>query len=218
MNRTKATIEERLRRAQVAISSALTDPTLQAALANYGYDVSRLHEGQHLRDTAHALYQQQKDGYGNLRKAKDARATAYMQAQETYARYLTVAKVAFKRDRGTLHKLYPPVRRNYTIAGWLARTRQFYTSALSDPHALSALARYGITSEMLEAGARQIDTVEACNVTQQQCKGAAQDATRMRNLAMVDLDEWLRDFKTIARIALNERPQFLEKLGMTVHR
>ena len=43
--------------------------------------------------------------------------------------------------------------------------------------------------------------------------GDAQDATNRRNEAM---DQWVRDLRDVARIALRDRPQLLERLGFMV--
>ena len=45
-------------------------------------------------------------------------------------------------------------------------------------------------------------------------EGEAQQATKDRVAAMDALDEWMSDFVAIACIALEEIPQFLEKLGI----
>jgi hypothetical protein len=42
----------------------------------------------------------------------------------------------------------------------------------------------------------------------------AQDATQARDAALDALDAWMSDFIAIARLALEERPQYMEKLGV----
>ena len=46
---------------------------------------------------------------------------------------------------------------------------------------------------------------------QEAAKGAAQQATRERDLA---LDAWRAQYVKIARVALRNKPQLLEKLGL----
>ncbi len=79
---------------------------------------------------------------------------------------------------------------------------------------LNGFAEYGITEDKLKAAQTEMLTVEAANAAQEQEKGEAQDATQQRNQAIDLLDDWLSDFIAIARIALEDRPQLLEVLGI----
>jgi hypothetical protein len=47
-------------------------------------------------------------------------------------------------------------------------------------------------------------------------RGEAEDSTQVRDAKLDELDEWTADYKTIARVALEEHPQLLEKLGIKV--
>ncbi|HKM44519.1 MAG TPA: hypothetical protein VJY12_03570 [Dysgonamonadaceae bacterium] len=46
--------------------------------------------------------------------------------------------------------------------------------------------------------------------------GESQDATDVKNAAMTQMDEWKEDFDVIANIALYDKPQLLEVLGIFV--
>lgn len=214
MTQSKANIERRLARAQVAITNALADPGLQAALTTYGYTIARLEQGRALRDAAIVLYQQQKDGYGGLFAAADTLDEAQRQAGDTFMRHVKVARVALKQDRGALQKLGLLARRKRGLASWLAQAHQFYANAQSNPDILGKLAAFGITATMLADGQRKIDSVGLSDAARRQRKGAAQDTTRARDEALAELDAWMADFLKIARVALQDRPQLLHQLGL----
>src|SRR5215212_9773251 len=98
-------IEQRLTLATIAIGTALAEPSLAPALAGFGYSAERLRQGGSLRESALALYQRQKGAYGDSQTANDAYAAAQGLAQETYMRYVKVARVALEAERGALQKL-----------------------------------------------------------------------------------------------------------------
>ena len=54
----------------------------------------------------------------------------------------------------------------------------------------------------------------ALNSSQEREKGETQSATQDRNATIEALDEWLDEFKEVARIALDETPQLLEALNL----
>ncbi len=46
--------------------------------------------------------------------------------------------------------------------------------------------------------------------------GESQDATKQKDAAFAEIDDWMRDFYAVARIALEDHPQLLETLGILV--
>jgi hypothetical protein len=213
--RTRLKIENRLTEAQVAIANVLASPDLQDALAMYGYTAERIAEGETLCGAAKERYQHKITAYGGLRSAFDALGAAERQAQEIYTRHIKIARVALEDDRGALQALHLAGRRKLSRAGWLVQARHFYAAALADQAIVRKLAEFSITPRMLEEGARQVETVADRHAAQRQQRGVAQDATRARNAALAELDNWMSDFKTIARVALKDRPQLLEQIGVT---
>jgi len=127
-----ASIEARLVAAQVAIDIVMADPSLQAIMAAYGYDVARMRQGRALREQALALYQQQRTALGDRFAATDARASAHARAHAVYIRHLAVARVALRGDRGAAQKLDLAKSRKRAQAIWQIQAQQFYANALSD--------------------------------------------------------------------------------------
>jgi hypothetical protein len=215
MSKPRAAIDERLASAQLAIEGAINDANIQSALAAYGYSLERLEEGKALHTSALALHKDQQVRYGDLFAAKDALTGFEQQARLAYMRHVRVARVVFMKDRGTLHKLGLTSARKKTLAGWLLQADQFYTNALLDPTIVSALAAHRVPVQQLEAGKLQVGEIAARRIARNGHKGTARAATRSRDMAMDALEQWLAAFKAMARVALEDQPHTLEKLGLT---
>lgn len=212
----KQTIDARLQAVQVALDNIQNDPQLRAALAAYGYDTERLNVGRQLYDTAMQLQQQQQAKRGDQIGATEEANAAVDAANETYMRFVKVARVALKGQRGALVSLDLVGERKDTLAGWIGQAKQFYTTALANEVILEQLTEYGITAAKLRDGQQQVAAVEAAHVEQQQNRGTAQQATAERNAALRALDAWYADFLKIARVALADDAQQLEKLSIVV--
>jgi hypothetical protein len=215
MPKTRKSVAERLNLARTAIANTLDDSALQSAMIAFGYTPERLREGQALREAAQALCQRQHAAYGDLYAATDALDAAKRQAQANYMRTVGVARVALGSERGGLEMLGLQVQRKRDLAGWLMQAQQFYANALANTAVLDRLVVFGITPELLAAGAREVEMVAACYAAQRQQRGAARSTTRQRDAAIAALDAWMGDFMKIARLALRDQAPSLRKLGVT---
>jgi hypothetical protein len=218
LKRHKSTINERLANAQSALTNARNDPQLAALLAAYGYDAQRLEQGQALRSAALALHDQQKDLYDGLRSARSKLSTFERAVYKRYMHHLKIARTAFEQDPDTRARLELGGRRAEARAGWLAQARKFYRVALATPEIAQRLITFGAIQAELEQAREQIDQVAARQAERSDGKGSAKGATRARTDALAALDEWMRDFIQVARVALKAHPELLDKLGVAARR
>jgi hypothetical protein len=212
----RQTIADRLQVVQVALDNTQADPQLQAAFAAYGYDTERLNVGRQLYTAAVQLQQQQHAKRGDQIGATEQAKVVVDAANEAYMRFVKVARVALKNQRGALVSLDLVGDRKHTLAGWVGQAKQFYTTALANEAILAQLAEYGITAAKLRDGQEQLAAAEAANVEQKQHRGTAQQATTERNAAVRALNAWYGDFLKIARVAFADDAQQLEKLSIVV--
>ncbi|MBI9038875.1 MAG: hypothetical protein JEY97_12135, partial [Bacteroidales bacterium] len=70
-----------------------------------------------------------------------------------------------------------------------------------------------ITLEVLSQANSQLSEVEQAQADYIRESGETQQATEAKDDAFETLDEWMYDFKLVARIALADKPQLLEVLG-----
>lgn len=209
-------IQNLLLQAQTAIDNALTDDEVKGFLSVFGYDDAALNAGKALLDEASQLNLQQLKEYGDQYTATQEFNAKWGTAKADYTRLTKIARVAVKNDAAAYQKLGLSGPRRQSFSGLSAQMDPFYTNALADPSILAALGHFGITAEKLNTGKANYDAAKAASVTQQNEKGEAQQATLVRDQAVDALEDWLSDFIAIARIALEEKPQLSEKLGISI--
>lgn len=209
-------IPDRLSRANTALTNVQSDPTLREAVAAYGYDQTLLQEGQALLDRAQAAQQAMLADYGRQYDATDAVRAAYEKAHTVYMQHVKIARVALKNRRGAAAALQLLGDRKESIRGWLEQATTFYDNALANDDVQTALARFNITPEVLAEAQASVQAVADANSAQEQEKGNAQNATQARDAAVDALDDWMSDFRVVARVALEEQPQQLEKLSISM--
>lgn len=196
------------------LTNAQEHPDIAAALDLLGYDAVTLQEGQTLLETARALHDTQIREYGEQHAATRAFETALQVADKAYATHRRLAKLAFKTDAQRQTDLHLNARKPRAYKPWYEQARHFYTALLADTAAQNSLARFKITLEALTAAQTQVEQTLSLKNEQEREKGEAQDATQQRNAALENIDEWLTDFKVVARIALEDTPQLLEALAL----
>jgi hypothetical protein len=76
------------------------------------------------------------------------------------------------------------------------------------------MTKFGYTTDKLNNEYTLVKDVADKNLTQKKETGEAQQATELRDKKIDELDKWISDFRSIAKVALSDTPQKLEKLGI----
>lgn len=207
-------IDELIVKAGIGINNSLQNRELQQMLAVFGITEEKLNVGKGLLDEAAALNNQQTKETGDWRQATDDLGAKTDAAFAPYITLVKVARIAFAQEPGAWTALGLAGDRKRSQSGLLAQLNQFYTNLSGNTEWLEKMAGYGITAEKLAvAKALALEAEEALN-RQKVEMGEAQDATLRRDRAADTLQEWYSDFIAIARIALEDNPQYLEMLGI----
>ena len=210
------TIDEILHRVKLAISNALSDAEILAALIIFGYDEVKLNQGLSICTEAESLVLMQTKEYGEQYQAQDDFRESRSLADRTYIKSLKIARIAFNDNTEALRSLNLPGSRKRTFSGWLTQAKTFYVNMLANDEYIASMQKFGYTAEKLQAEQALVMTAETNNFSYDKEKGEAQQSTVNRDEKVDELIDWFRDFIEIARIALEENPQWLEKLGIVV--
>ena len=99
---------------------------------------------------------------------------------------------------------------------FLEAVKKFYSEALKDESIQTKLARLAITPSDLSATATLIMEMEEARTDYYREKGESQDATKRKDLAFAEMEDWMSEFYANAKIGLEDNPQLLESLAKFV--
>jgi len=211
----RKTFAELLEQRRVLIFNS-RKPEIATLLQSYGIDSTHLENGVNLYNsvitaTENQRREQQEQGlaYDNLYVSKNDFATRY---KKTFK----IAKMASRTDANLQDRLKvnAPVER--AIESWILQAIDFYNRLNNEPDFITVLNKYGITSETISQEKQIADNLRLLRNEAMSEKGQAQEATRVRDVELEKLDDYCYELKTIAKIALENKPQLLEELGILV--
>jgi len=213
MAQTKTTIAGRLNSAQVAIHNTLADAEIQAAVAAYGYSVEKINAGKAIYERAVAAVNAQIAAAGAQRDTTAGAAATRKAAYAAYQSLNKVARAVFAQDKTKLTMLGLTGAMPKSVSGFLIAAYALFENA-NHPDIQAQLAGFGYDSAKLQSERALIAAYEAANRSQEQSKGAAQQATRDQDAALQELKTWYQQYIKIARVALQGKKELLEKLGI----
>ena len=72
------------------------------------------------------------------------------------------------------------------------------------------------SKEEISACITEINAIETTRTLYLKEVGESQEATKTKDKALAELEEWMSDFYAVAKIAMEDQPQLLETLGLLV--
>ena len=205
-----------LEKYRVTLENTEAQPQIASTMAEFGYDSATMAIGK-------AKYNEARLAYDSNKTETDEEVAAYAvfeakedQLAKIYTAHRKKAKVVFRNDTVTAEKLEITGALSSVYTNWLETVRKFYNISVADPAIQTSLGRLKITPDDLTAAQALIPEVEAARAAYLKEKGESQDATAKKDAALAKLDDWMSEFYAVARIAMEDRPQLLEALGIVV--
>lgn len=211
----RKTIAQTLEEQRVLIFNS-SKPEIAPLLEGLSADATYLKKGKALYDIVITLSEKQK-------KEQQEESLAYDNFHELKTECKAVAKRNFRliklgsRTDGDLQnrlKIFTPKANG--IEEWIMQTKEIYNGVLNEPAFLAALAKYKITAASLNKDIKKLELLKKLRDEAMSEKGQAQEATRVRNEKMEELEDYCYELKTIALLELENQPQLLEMLGILV--
>lgn len=207
---------ETLEQYRVAFENVEKQPEIAAIMAEFGYDETLLTEGKTLLTKTRAAFdfnQKEDDetlgSYANFTTLKENLAN-------TYTLHRKKAKVIFRKDETTYKSLGLNGSLPTSYLKWLETVKKFYTVAVGNSEIEKKLKRLKVTPNELQKTITLIASLETARAEYLKEKGESQDATKQKDKAFGEIDDWMSEFYAVAKIALEDHPQLLESLGKFV--
>ena len=211
--RTEAQI---LQRYGVLFENVKKDTVLAAELAEYGYDAAAIAQGEALYNTLIEKYDANKTETAQETTAYAVFSNAFETTLSTYKTDRKKAKIVFKNQPDVLKNLQlnkSLIERNATM---IDAMRLFYEMLQNNAEWVNALQRLKITTAHVNQQLANVTNVQTVYATYVQEKGESQQATQDKNKAFDEVNKWVSEFYSVAKIALEDQPQLLESIAKWV--
>lgn len=201
---------------EIIYNNSVNDEEIFNAVSQYGYNKEKFDEGYQiyqkaskLRHTAVSLKGEKENLTEELKKAFKVAVIAYQNLSK-------VVKAIFSKEEGKLAQLGLHKRMPRTIAGFSVAANILFDNALSIEEIKSELSKYGYDENRLLSEKQKIIQYNLAVQAREAVKGDSQQTTKDQEQAFQELSEWMSKYIKIARVALSEKPELLEKIGIKV--
>jgi len=212
-NQSEASLLEKFR---VSLENVEKQPQLNAAMAEVSYTKEKIEEGRALLQNAMKVYLSNKKEDEERNISFDKFHAIAERIHDTYTSHRKKAKVVFMEEPLTLNRLKIDSAIPSSYVKKTEAIKHFYTELAMDTGLTEQLSIFKITPDLITDTLHDVENMEQARAIYLKEKGESQDATKMKDAALGELETWMRRFYAIAKIAMEDRPQLLESLGYFV--
>lgn len=210
------TDEEKIQEGRLTVMN-LGDPEIQELAAHRGLGPQTVDEGDRLLVQAEMAYQQNSDAEKAQVNATDAANKKLDQVEGKFSEIRSLLSEAFREDDVAKRNLGLDVAQERKTAKVILQVKSLYDTLLSRSDLLKIAGdKVGITKQEIQESRQTLDELIQAEADQQKAIGENQHLTQMKNQAVEELRDFTRSVRNIARVALKNYPQLLEKLGVVV--
>jgi hypothetical protein len=189
---------------------------IATTMSDFGYDSAELEKGKALLATANARYDENKQEDDETIAARAVFDELAEEVADAYKSHRKKGKSKFRKDEVALKTLALTGLLSRVYVKWLEAVKIFYKGLTDHPEWLTIISKLKVSAEDIAACQAKIADLEDARADYLREIGEDQEATRQKNLAFIALDDWMIDFYETARIAMEDKPQLLETIGLLV--
>lgn len=201
-----------------SLINAEAQPEIAAEMDKSGYDKPMIDEGNALLEQTKSVFKKHKKEDDEETDAFAAYKKSENQLNTTFKKQRRFAKLAFRKDPVMYDKLGISGRFPSTYINRNKKAKLFYEVLTTSTEAMAGVAKYKITPLAVSEGKAKIRDLQYARAKYLKEKGESEAATQEKDIALATMEDWMNEFYAVAKIAMEDKPQLLEALGITVKR
>jgi hypothetical protein len=201
---------------ETALSNAVSQPEISGLLTEFGYDDQLLKEGKQLLTLAKTEYARNKQEDDETRESALVYKEKSRQIYDQFRLDRKKARVVFRKSPEILEQLACASSIPNAVANRIATYEKFYNTLTANEDLKTQLQRLKITDKSIKGGLKLIEECKQARIDYYRELGESEQTTKDKDFAISKLDDWMREFYMVAKIALEDNPQLMEALGRSV--
>ncbi len=207
---------EKIAQSRTAIENSSLNTEISQLLLEVGYGTEKLQEGKELLAKATKAYDFNTEKNKETSMAYNGFCEKKKELQDLYRKHRRRAKVLFEENKPLIIRLQLQKAIPTLYLEWMDSVKIFYTVLLDNEEMQIPFTVVKISQKELQTTYALIAEVEKQKELHRNVKAESQEATKLKNKAIKELELWIRKFYSYAKIALEDQPQLLESLGKMV--
>ena len=216
MSYTKLPTMKRLVLSKEAIQIIQNDSVLLARLETWGYTAEWLAEGLAKQQVAEQLMADRSVSYGVGIAATASVIDVEKEVRAFLALHRNMVRMTLKEQPGLAEQLRVQGALDGNREQMLVKARHFYGKIQELPEVQALLNAAGLTAAVVVERLGRVEELAAAMQEQQHKRALATVATREREVAMRDLDDWMVVLLSTVRTVFKREPEQIRKLGLPV--
>ena len=205
---------QQLNAADTAISNALASADILKRLTEAGYTEARINEGKKLYQAA-LLAVKAHTALVEARKEREVSAgKTTKNAQESYQSLANVVRKIWPEDQEQIQALGISVQMPGDPALFLKAANVLFEAPLKDREFMDILAGLGYPRLLLATERTKIEELDKMIRAGESSEGDIRQADQDQQLALKTLNDWMDRFIKKARVALQNKKDYLDKMGL----
>jgi len=212
MHYSKLPFENFVNKVDDVLGQSLTDQGLVSSMSSFGYGLKEMEQGRELLEAVRQIDQEQEAAQERRKELNRQRGDLHKNLQKRYMRIVKLGRIVFDDNECAGKTLGLNGPREKQFDEWYRQVYMFCKNLIAETSWLDSLKGFGVKRGDLDNILEDLEKLEELNTRFEHAKNLSKEMTRKKKKKVMALQDWLSDYIKIARMALEEKPQLLNKL------